>query len=181
MVHLNIFILEKVKASWRSFQHNFMSKKLGVLSMMWSDDGYQILCASARRSAAVTDSSVLLARVIIRVKYVATSCGVHMVFMCMEEKGGISLVWRCQQCNQTGKVCRSHVERSWLKRDGFGVKKGPKDVPKCAQMKKAIKAKSKTCIKAKKTRELKERCNATPVCIGNVYFGHNSLIWWLIR
>ena len=73
------------------------------------------------------------------------------------------------------------MERSWLKRDDFGVKKGPKDVPKGAQMKKATKAKCKTCIKAKKTRELKERCGATPMCIGNVYFGHNSLVWWLIR
>ena len=73
------------------------------------------------------------------------------------------------------------MERSWLKRDGFGVKKGPKDVPKCAQMKKATKAKCKTCIKAKKTRELKERCGATPVCTGKVYFGHNFLVWWPIR
>ena len=73
------------------------------------------------------------------------------------------------------------MERLWLKRDDFGVKKGPKDVPKCAQMKKATKAKCKTCIKAKKTRELKERCGATPVCTGKVYFGHNSLVWWPIR
>ena len=38
------------------------------------------------------DSNVLLAGVIIQVKEVSTSCGAHMVFTCMDEKGGISLV-----------------------------------------------------------------------------------------
>ena len=41
-------------------------------------------------------------------------------------------------------------EQSSLNWDDFGVKKGPKDVPKDAQIKKATKAKFKTCIKAKK-------------------------------
>ena len=66
----------------------------------------------------------------------------------------------------------------WSGRGSKGMilesKKGPKEVPKCAQIKKATKVKCKTYIKAKKNRELKERCSATPVCTGNVYFGHNS-------
>ena len=57
--------------------------------MVWSDDGYQILRASARRSAAVTYSNVLFAKVIIKVRecvhFMWSSCGSHV----HKEKGGV--------------------------------------------------------------------------------------------
>ena len=57
-----------LEALQRRFRRNGVSKKLGALSMMWSDDGYHILCVLARRLVAVTYSSALFAKFIIRVR-----------------------------------------------------------------------------------------------------------------
>ena len=54
-------------------------------------------------------------------------------------------------------------------------------MPKGKQIEKAKKAKCKTCIKRKKPGSGEGRRGTSPVCLGNVYFGPNSLIWWLIR
>lgn len=86
------------EASRRSFWRGRVWKKLGALSVLDDDDGYRILRASCRKSAAVTPFSELLLGFSIWVHcgvYVTwRSCGVHVqgarwsIFIGLAVRGG---------------------------------------------------------------------------------------------
>ena len=60
-------------------------------------------------------------------------------------------------------------------------KRDPRMCPSVPKWKSPQRPSVKPASRPKKTRELKERCGATPVCTGKVYFGNNFLVWWPIR